>query len=299
MSPAKAPVVVGVDGSEPSLRAAEAAAVEAALRGTALRVVYACRWDRYEGAALARDLGGPSGGVLPQDVVAGAVRRARRTRPALEIGSEVVLEEPEYVLAHESRRAALVVVGNRGRGGLAEALLGSVSLTVAARAHCPVLVLRGGRGAPAAGEGPGPGQGHVVVGVGDRPGESEAVRFACEEARLRDVPVEAVRAWRCPVLEYADHPLLADNQAHVHREHAEKTLRDALTAVPPGAEVRARTAEGPARRVLAEASRGAGLLVVGRRRAGVGGFGLGRVVHFVLHHAHCAVAVVPAAPDEA
>ncbi|WP_159062512.1 universal stress protein, partial [Streptomyces caniscabiei] len=38
------PVVVGVDGSEPSLRAVDWAADEAALRGAPLRLVYASLW---------------------------------------------------------------------------------------------------------------------------------------------------------------------------------------------------------------------------------------------------------------
>jgi len=53
------PLVVGVDGSEPSLRAVDWAADEAVLRGVELRAVYASLWERYEGTALAtfqRDL---------------------------------------------------------------------------------------------------------------------------------------------------------------------------------------------------------------------------------------------------
>ncbi|MEU9383029.1 universal stress protein, partial [Streptomyces sp. NPDC048279] len=43
------PLVVGVDGSESSLRAVDWAADEAALRGAPLRLVYASLWERYEG----------------------------------------------------------------------------------------------------------------------------------------------------------------------------------------------------------------------------------------------------------
>jgi hypothetical protein len=43
------PVVVGVDGSEPSLRAADWAADEAVPRGVPLRVVYASLRERHEG----------------------------------------------------------------------------------------------------------------------------------------------------------------------------------------------------------------------------------------------------------
>jgi nucleotide-binding universal stress UspA family protein len=38
--------------------------------------------------------------------------------------------------------AGLIVIGNRGRGRLRRALLGSVSDSVVRHAHCPVLVVR-------------------------------------------------------------------------------------------------------------------------------------------------------------
>ncbi|GHC47515.1 hypothetical protein GCM10010309_02500 [Streptomyces violaceochromogenes] len=53
MSTMDLPLVAGVDGSEPSLRAVDWAADEAALRGVPLRLVNASLWERYEGAAPA------------------------------------------------------------------------------------------------------------------------------------------------------------------------------------------------------------------------------------------------------
>ncbi len=54
------PVVVGVDGSEPSLRAVDWAVDEAALHGVPLRLVYASLRERYEGPALAQTPGKPA-----------------------------------------------------------------------------------------------------------------------------------------------------------------------------------------------------------------------------------------------
>ncbi|WP_240119965.1 universal stress protein [Streptomyces sp. MUM 2J] len=284
------PLVVGVDGSEPSLRAVGWAADEAALRGMRLRLVYACLWDRYEGAALARDFGVPSARVLPQDVVEAAAERARDRQPGLEVSCEVVFEEPEYALVHEGRQAAALVVGSRGRSGLAELLLGSVSLTVAANAGCPVIVLRNNhrdRATP-------PDGGHVVLGVGEDANDSAAVRFAFDEARHRGAVLEAVRAWRCPTHEASGHVSPADDLAVPHEEHAEKVLAQALRNTPPDIELRRRTVEGHARRVLVDASRDADLLVVGaRRHEGHFGLQLGRIAHAALHHSMCPVAVVP------
>ncbi|MFE1341147.1 universal stress protein [Streptomyces sp. NPDC058733] len=284
------PVVVGVDGSEPSLRATDWAADEAALRGLPLRVVYASLWERYEGAALAEDLGKPLEKVLAEDIVDGAARRARRRRPDLKVFTDIAPDEAEHALVEESGNASAVVVGTRGRSGLAETLLGSVSMTVAARADCPVILLRGSHDNQAADAV----RGRVVVGVGDGGEESAVVRFALEEARLRGVPLEAVRAWRCPAHENVDHPLMAGEPARAHEQRAVTALEAALADVPPDFAVYPRTAEGHAHRVLAAASHHADLLVVGLlRRPGHYPPQLGRVAHAVLHHAACPVAVVP------
>ncbi len=48
------------------------------------------------------------------------------------------------VLLREAKDADLLVVGSRGRGGFASAIVGSVSLQCVLNAHCPVLVLRDG-----------------------------------------------------------------------------------------------------------------------------------------------------------
>ncbi|MFJ4200655.1 universal stress protein [Streptomyces sviceus] len=282
------PVVVGVDGSEPSLRAVDWASDEAVLRSVPLRIVNACLWDRYEGAALAHDLGEPSARALPQEMVQGAVRRAGARHPDLKVTSEVVFEEPEYALVRESRNACALVTGTRGRGGMAEALLGSVSLTVAGHAHCPVIVVRGDHDNRArAGR-----HGLVVVGAGDR--TASALAFAFEEAAQRGAAVEAIRAWRCPARESTDHALLTGEPARLHEQQAVEALDAALQDAPGTAELRRRTVEGPAGAVLVGASHHADLLVVGaRRRPRHFGLQLGRVAHRVLHHSACPVAIVP------
>ncbi|WP_149550174.1 universal stress protein [Streptomyces marokkonensis] len=283
-------LVVGVDGSEPSLRAVDWAADEAVLRGVSLRVVYAHLWDRYEGSALARDVERPAGPPSPRDVAEAGARRALARHPGLRVTVEVVPEEPEYALVREGRHAAALVVGTRGRSGVAEMLLGSVSLAVAAHADCPVIVLRGSHDNQATP----PVHGRVVVGVGEDVKDPAAVRFAVAEARRRGVALEAVRAWRCPARESVDHPLITGEPARLHEERAAEELETALRDVPDDLRVYRRTVEGYARRVLLDASHRADLLVVGaRRRDGHVGLQLGRVAHGLLHHSACPVAVVP------
>jgi nucleotide-binding universal stress UspA family protein len=48
----------------------------------------------------------------------------------------------EIVHLAEDLGAGLIVMGNRGRGGIRRALMGSVSDSVVRHAHCPVLVVR-------------------------------------------------------------------------------------------------------------------------------------------------------------
>jgi nucleotide-binding universal stress UspA family protein len=277
------PIVVGVDGSEPSLRAVDWAADEAALRGAPLRLVYASLWDRYEGALLAQELDKPLEEVMARDVVGAAEERARRRGPQLKIATDVLPEEPEHGLVRESDTALAMVVGCRGRSGMAEALLGSVSLAVAAHARCPVIVLRGSPDDQArAGI-----RGRIALGVGERATGSAAVRFAVEEASLRGVSLEAVRAWRRPAHGNT-------GPAHLTEQQAVESLQEALRHAPAELQVDRRTVEGHARDALIAVSREADLLVVGaRRRHGHFGLQLGRVAHGVLHHAACPVAVVP------
>ncbi|GGX88532.1 universal stress protein [Streptomyces minutiscleroticus] len=300
------PLVVGVDGSEASLRAVDWAAEEAALRGVPLRLVHASLWERYEGSALSEDLGEPDERTLAEAVVEAAARRAHRRRPGVPLSTDILPEEPEHALVRESRHSCALVVGGGGRGGasplargrdlgrdVAGLLLGSVSLAVAAHADCPVIVFRGGRdGGTGAGD-----PGRVVLGVGDGTAAPPAVRFAFQEAAWRGVLLEAVRAWRCPAHGTTDHPLLAGDPARSHERRAAEDLAAALrgpAAEHPGVAVRPRTVEGHARKVLVDVSHGAGLLVVGAgRHAGHFGFHPGRVTHGVLHHATCPVAVVP------
>jgi nucleotide-binding universal stress UspA family protein len=228
--------------------------------------------------------------VLADTIVEAAAKRAHRREVDVKISTEVLPEEPVPALLREGSAAFALVLGSRGRGGIAELLLGSVSLAVAARADCPVIVLRGSQHSRADSTM----RGRVVLGVGEEPANSAAVRFAFEEAAERRVPLEAVRAWRCPGYETTDHPLMAGEPARLHEERAVKILEAALRDAPERVELHRRTAEGPARKVLLDASADAGLLVVGaQRHHGHFGLQIGRVAHAVLHHSACPVAVVP------
>ncbi|PWI13256.1 universal stress protein [Streptomyces sp. Act143] len=285
------PLVVGVDGSESSLLAVDWAVDEAARHGLPLRLVYASLWERYEGALPPESRDQPSEQVMADDVVGIAAERAHRRDPQVKVSTEVIADEAVDALLREGHNASVLVTGSRGRGELQGLLLGSVGLTVAARAHCPVIVVRGDR---AGREGT---HERILLGAGEPATSGEAVRFAFREAEARRCTLDVVRAWRCPEHETADHPLLAGHAAHEHAEQASALLDAVLhdaAADHPGVPVRRATVEGPARKVLLHRSAAADLVIIGaRRRTGHFGLQLGRVGHTLLHHADCPVAVVP------
>ncbi|MGW3248778.1 universal stress protein [Streptomyces sp. NPDC001070] len=287
------PLVVGTDGSDAALKAVDWAADEAALRALPLRIVYASLWERYEGRAPSFSRVPPEGQILAQHIASSAQERAGLRRPGLEVSAEVLAEDTAYALLHEGTRAAALVVGHRGRGGMADLLLGSVGLTLAGRAECPVIVVRGDLEITDT-EG---GERWIVLGVGPDGNSSAAVEFAFREAELRACGVRAVHAWRMPPGEGAEWTGYEDEAAKAHQRRAEEHLDEALRAAAtahPGVRYRRYAGEGHARKVLLATLDDASLLVVGaRRRNNPFGLQLGPVNHAMLHHAPCPVAVVP------
>jgi nucleotide-binding universal stress UspA family protein len=286
------PLVVGVDGSDSSLDAVDWAVDEAARLGLPLRLVHASLWERYEGGRPSFRTDRPAEEVMAQHIAASCAERARLRDPQVKVTGDVLPDDAVSALLHAAHEASALVTGSRGRGGIAGLLLGSVGLAVAARAVCPVIVVRGGERNR---EGS---LGRVVVGLGDTPEGSAAVRFAFREAEARGCALHAVRAWRRPAHEHLDHPLIADDSAPAHEEEASALLTDALRDAVrdhPRVEVHRQAAEGPAHKVLLGASFDADLVVVGARRRHdhQTGLQLGRVAHTLLHHAQCPVAVVP------
>ncbi|MFE3521030.1 universal stress protein [Streptomyces sp. NPDC059161] len=294
------PLVVGVDGSESSLLAVDWAVDEAARHGLPLRLVHASLRERYERVRPSFGADRPAGEVMAQNIVASCAERARLRDPEVKVSADVVAADPVSTLLRAGSEAFALVTGVHGRGEVAGLLLGSVSLTVAARAMCPVVVVRG-EARNLAGS-----AGRVVVGVGDSTAGTGAVLFAAREAEARGWALSAVRAWRSPVREPGsptaesvpgEDPRLAADAAGAPEEQASANLDDALRAVArehPEVDVSRRAVEGPAHRVLLEASADADLIVVGaQRRHGHFGLQLGSVAHALLHHSACPVAVVP------
>jgi|SRR5689334_22856259 nucleotide-binding universal stress UspA family protein len=132
-------IVVGVDGSPASVDALRWAAGQADLIGAAVEAVISWEYPSTSGMEF---------GSLDIDW-------AENARAALADALDVALGEdagrvtgtvtrghPAEVLVAAAQGADLLVVGSRGHVALPGRLLGSVSEHVAARASCPVVVVR-------------------------------------------------------------------------------------------------------------------------------------------------------------
>ncbi|KWX01121.1 hypothetical protein TH66_06205 [Carbonactinospora thermoautotrophica] len=284
------PITVGVDESEPAELAVRWAIQEARRRHRPVRIVHAYEWQAFHPW-----LYGVPGTVPAIDLRERAERLVRQAeeqvaQAGVAVTGRIVDGFPVPVLLEESRTAEMVVVGSRGLGGVGSLLIGSTGVELAARAACPVIVVRETGNPDAEG---------VVVGVDGSELSEAALEFAFRAASLRGTPLTVIHAWQTPVLAaYAGMPSLwvpeFDEQAFA--EEAQLALAESLAgwrekypdvAVTPEL-VRAHAADA-----LVHASRNAQLVVVGSRgRGGFRGLLLGSVSQHVLHHAHCPVAVV-------
>jgi nucleotide-binding universal stress UspA family protein len=141
--------------------------------------------------------------------------------------------------------------------------------------------------------------GVIVVGVDQSEGAKAALRFALEEARLRQAKLRVVHAWQfgyigAPGFE-GSLPAVGGDLAEFH-EAAEAALDETLRGVvadADGVAIERRVDQGAAAPVLIEESRDADVLVVGSR--GHGGFAqllLGSVSQQCALHALCPVVIV-------
>ena len=131
-------ILVGVDGSPASAKAAVWATEQARLTGGTLDLIIV--WARPTSYGLPLVIGGYDPEKEAQDVVAKFA--AEIDLPSERVRTSVVNGAAPEVLVARSAHADLLAVGSRGHGGFAELLLGSVSDHVVHHAHCPVVVVR-------------------------------------------------------------------------------------------------------------------------------------------------------------
>ncbi len=138
-------IVVGVDGSASSRAALRWAVRQAALTGGVVDAIMA--WQ------VPMALSGYAWAPISVDETDNLAEDARKALDAViseevepadsnRVTAHVVNGHPADVLLAAAADADLLVVGSRGHGSFADALLGSVGQYCVHHAHCPVLIMR-------------------------------------------------------------------------------------------------------------------------------------------------------------
>ncbi|MBL0887765.1 universal stress protein [Myceligenerans indicum] len=278
-------VVVGVDGSPESLAALDWAAAAADRHTAQLTVLsmYETARDPLPGVQVElKDLR-----VSAEQALHRAEGRLGGRRPGGHAAEfAVTAAAPARVLVQRSQTADLVVVGRRGLGTVSRALLGSVSSTVVARAHGPVVVVpyEAGTGNPR----------RVVVGV-DMPYDADLIlEHAFAEAESCGCALDVVRALDVSLLgdalrEYESYGMTQRAATQEGLEQEVRTWSEKFPTVSAALAVRG----GPAASVLVRGTTSDDLLVVGGRRHNrVAGRILGSVTDRVVREATCPIMVV-------
>lgn len=285
--PPLAPLVVGVDGSPPSDAALRYACRYAVARGMPLTVLHS--WQPYPAYASGAMMS--PGPLTPTPVeMADAGQRVLDAAAmiAAEVGArlvhtEVLAEGPApAALMTASEEAQLVIIGGRDGAQHEAGWLGPVPLRLAAKAHCPVVVV------------PNDAQltGDVVVGFDGSDSAGATLDFAFDQAAGRGCDLTVVFSFAEGAgLAGLDVSIFADR-----RESARRQLSEAVSGWGekyPDVVVRRLVTDEPALRALRTAAATASLVVVGSH--GRGFFlrhVLGSVSSALLRVSDCPVAVV-------
>ncbi|MBR7829927.1 universal stress protein [Actinospica sp. MGRD01-02] len=277
-------ILVGVDASENAVRALDWAASLAASLEARLTVAHALdlpdpiqapRSTETTGHRARRHREG-------ERILARTTKRARERHPGLQVVAELSEREPAQALAALALDADLLVTGTRGHGGFTGMLLGSVSNKLAAHAPCPIVVI--GIDVPFET------RPELVLGIGIGKDEDPTpIEYAFRLATLLGLSIRAVHAFQ-PEIAYGGY--YAETEPAIAEDV--ETLLKPVRENHPDTEVTIDPRQGVPVPTLAQAARGARLIVVGsHRRRGPLSFGPGHIVHGLLSHADTPVAVVP------
>lgn len=134
--PAEGRIVVGVDGSAMSAKALRYGADLADLTGSMLQVVVV--YNGLPGFGFTTCIDQDSAETLARD----ALNSVHASHPSVVTKGEIIYGVAGPSLCEVCEHAEVIVVGTRGRGRVACALLGSVSEYVMHHAPCTTIVVR-------------------------------------------------------------------------------------------------------------------------------------------------------------
>lgn len=174
-------VVVGVDGSPGATAAVKWAAIEAAERGAALKLVFVHDPSAEGGGAVARRRG--------IDAATSALNQAARDAHAAHAGVAVVTATvcgpPAAALVGSTDRPAMICLGSHGPQPVRLGHRTGTASEVLLNARCPVAVVR-----PYV-----PPHGWIVAPIEFAPSLPDVLRLAFGEAELRGCPLRLLVDW--------------------------------------------------------------------------------------------------------
>jgi nucleotide-binding universal stress UspA family protein len=263
-------VVVGIDGSQAGLRAAEWAVDEAASREIPLRLLHVIP-DNVEPAPLAAVGNVQMEVEYSETALSAAGAAVEATGKPVKVETELVRGDPAKILAAESRSAAMICIGSVGIGRFARALLGSTAVELAEAAHCPVAIIRTRHGRPK------PGSPLIVAAVSDAPDGEQVVELAIHEAQIRHAPVLAV-------------DILRTNSGDVPNNELDRRVED-WGRRHPGVGIYAAATRNEITDFLAVMDKTIQLAVIGGSDADQVASLIGPQRHPVIGHADCSVLI--------
>jgi nucleotide-binding universal stress UspA family protein len=136
-------IVVGIDGSEPSIGALRWALTQARTRHA--RVLAVSGWEVPWSVFVSPTYTESDYASEAHQALDRVVRDATRDAPDVVVETRLVHARPAHALTMAAEGAELLVVGSHGQGELPGMHLGSVATYCVHHAPCPVLVFRGPR----------------------------------------------------------------------------------------------------------------------------------------------------------
>jgi nucleotide-binding universal stress UspA family protein len=287
----KAPVVVGVDGTQQGLHAVQFAVAEAQRVGCGVRLVHVLP-DLAATSPIVPMAGYEAFDQVAQKIMREAEQAARTAWDGMVPLEKVIRTGGRvHVLVQESEGARMVVLGHRDRPLLGRVFTAATSTGVASRARCPVVCIPTVWLAAADHR-------HVVAGVEDPDHAYEVLSHAFVAAGTRHARLRVLHTWK--LQRPYDDVVVGQREAErwtvsltERLRTALQELRSAYPEVVVDIDVRH---QDPAAALLG-ATEGADLLVIGRRGQGAPiGLPMGSTARAMIRESRCPVEITPLHP---
>lgn len=284
-------VVVGVDGSDPSLAAVEWGIAQAQRRNAELRLV--CVYELPYYAVHNFPISAPDITRETQMLHQAATKMiselvVKYENRGVKISSQIIEGDPTEELVHLSKRAALLVVGGRvnRQGGISDRILRTVTTTLPAHSCCPTVVVGADTLA-----------GHlpvkkIAVGVDGSDAAKMALQRAVWEAERWNAELLVITTVNVDAVSWVP-------QFSLSKEFYDDIydgLQQQIAEVSEGREINVsiNVTQGNPINVLADVSKNVDLLILGTRgRGGFIGMLLGSTSQAIMELAQCPAFLVP------